>query len=80
MTYRIAWSSPAILGLRAMPWRQAERADAAVQRFAASGEGKRFRYEADQPLSWRLEVPPYVVRLSVDPRERVIHVWYVYRA
>jgi hypothetical protein len=80
MTYEIAWSSPATLTLRAMPWRDAERVDASVQRFAATGEGNRFRYETDEPLSWRLEVQPYVVRLSVDPRERVIRVWYVYRA
>jgi hypothetical protein len=75
MTYDIAWSSPATLALRAMPWRHAERVDAAVQCYAATGEGSRFRYEADEPLSWRLEVPPYVVRLSVAPRERLIRVW-----
>jgi hypothetical protein len=79
MTYRIAWSSPATQALRAIPWRQAERVDAAVLRFAATGEGSRFRYETDAPLSWRLDVPPYVVRLSVDAREPLIRVWYIYR-
>ena len=80
MTYAIAWSSPATLALRAMPWRDAERVDAAVQRYAATGQGNQFRYERDEPLSLRLEVQPYVVRLSVDTRERVIRVWYVYRS
>lgn len=79
MTYRIAWSPPATQALRAIPWRQAERVDAAVPRFAATGEGSRFRYETDAPLSWRLDVPPYVVRLSVDAREPLIRVWYIYR-
>jgi hypothetical protein len=79
MTYKISWSSPATIALRAMPWRQAARVDAAVQRYAATGEGSRFRYETDAALTWRLDVRPYVVRLSVDPRERMIRVWYVYR-
>jgi hypothetical protein len=80
MTYVIAWSVPALRALRAMPWRDAERVDAAVQRFAATGQGSRFRYETDEPLSLRLEVQPYVVRLGVDQRERLIRVWYVYGA
>lgn len=80
MTYRIAWSSPATQSLRAMPWRQAERVDAAVQRYAATGEGSRFRYEADEPLTFRLEVKPYIVRLSLDARERLLRVWYIYGA
>jgi hypothetical protein len=63
-----------------MPWRQAARVDVAVQRYAATGEGNRFRYESDAPLSWRLDVQLYVVRLSIDPRERLIRVWYIYRA
>ena len=79
MTYAIAWSSPATLALRAMPWRDAERVDAAVQRYAATGQGSHFRYERDEPLSLRLEVQPYVVRLSLDTHERVLRVWYVYR-
>lgn len=74
MTYDISWSSPATMALRAMPWQQAARVDAAVQRYAATGRGSRFRYETDDPLSLRLEVRPYVVRLSIDPRERLIRV------
>ncbi|UQA60054.1 hypothetical protein [Polyangium aurulentum] len=79
MTYEIAWSSPAMLALRAMHWRDAERVDAAVQRYAATGQGSGFRYETDSPRSLRLEVQPYIVRLSVERRERLIRVWYIYR-
>lgn len=34
MTWRIVWSHAGLTSLQAIPWRQAERVDAAVQRLA----------------------------------------------
>lgn len=40
MKWRVEWSYPALAALRAIPWRQAARVDAAVQRLAEHNEGE----------------------------------------
>jgi hypothetical protein len=79
MTWTIKWSYPAITALRAIPWRQAARIDAAVQRFVASGEGDRFRLASDDLLTVRLRVPPHIVRIGLESKAQIARVWYVYR-
>jgi hypothetical protein len=58
---------------------QAERVDAAVQRFARTGQGDLAR-SSDDPTGARLRVGPYVVYLTFNHAERVLWVRYVYRA
>ncbi|MFO0760475.1 MAG: hypothetical protein U0359_28600 [Byssovorax sp.] len=79
MSWSIEWSVPAIAALRAVHWKQAARIDRAVQRFAAWGEGDRFRFASDEPLTFRLRVHPHVVRMSLDKGPKIVRVWYIYR-
>lgn len=79
MNWRIEWSHAAIAALRAIPWRQAARVDAAVQRLAMANEGNLLRAK-NHPTGARLRVPPYVVYLSLDRQAGILNVWYVYRA
>ena len=76
--WRIEWSHAALAALRAMPWRQAARVDAAVQRLVATNEGDLVRAH-NHPTGARLRVPPYVVYLTFDRQAGVLSVWYVYR-
>ncbi len=79
MSWRVEWLEPAVQSLRQMPWRQAARVDAAVQRFAETGEGQVARLSTDDAVTLRLRVSPYVARLTLDPSERTLFVWIVYR-
>lgn len=78
MSWQIEWSPAAIAALRAIPWRQAARVDAAVQRLAATSEGDLVRV-TDHPTAARLRLPPYVVYLNLDRQTGILSVWYVYR-
>lgn len=79
MTWRIEWSHAAIAALRAIPWRQAARVDAAVQRLATTNEGELMR-ATNHPNGARLRVSPYVVYLTLERQSGVLCVWYVYRS
>ncbi len=60
-------------------WQTAERIDAAVQRFATSGEGDLRRIDTALGLEHRLLVPQYFVRVSRDRVMRTLHVWRIVR-
>lgn len=77
--WRVEWFDPAIDALFRMPWRDAARVDAAVQRFASTGEGSVVRLSTDNATTLRLRVPPYTARLTLDRAERTIYVWIVYQ-
>jgi mRNA-degrading endonuclease RelE of RelBE toxin-antitoxin system len=79
MTWRIQWSPLAARRLRELPWRDATRVDAAVLRFAESGDGQVVRIPSDDPVTLRLRVPPYFIRFTLDPFSGVMHIWTVYR-
>jgi hypothetical protein len=73
------WTPAAWAALRAMPWREAARVDAAVQRFATTGEGQLSRVFARDPRALRLRVSPYAVRLFLDPEAGSLTVGWVFR-
>ncbi len=54
------------------------RVDAAVQRFAETGEGRVLRLRTDDAVTLRLHVPPYGVRFTLDPYDGWLTVWSVY--
>jgi len=76
--WEVVWSHAGLWALRELPWRDAARVDAAVTRFAAYGEGSVAPVRGD-PTEIRLKVPPYGVRLGVNPFERVLTVWWIAR-
>jgi hypothetical protein len=76
MTYDIQWHPAAEHHLRQLGWRDGSRVDAAVQRFAETGEGV-VESVPDAPGVLRLLEPPFVVRFSLDVG--TLHVWAVYR-
>lgn len=76
--WEVVWSHAGLWSLRELPWRDAARVDAAVMRFAATGEGVVATIDGD-PTEVRLKVLPYGVRLGVNPFERVLTVWWIVR-
>jgi hypothetical protein len=74
--WEIAWSHPGLWALRQLHWEDAADIDAAVQRFAETGEGHVERVRGAPTGVW-LNVPPYVVRLSLDAPSRTIVVWWI---
>lgn len=78
MTWRIEWSAVASATLRAMPWRDAARVDAAVQKLAKDQEGDLVRLK-DHPTAAKLRISPYVIYLNFDQFEGTLTVWFVYR-
>ena len=79
MSWRLCWSETARAGLLRLGWRDAARVDAAIQELARTGEGHLVRLPGDHAVTVRLRVPPYAVRLTLDPLEGVAYVWAVYR-
>lgn len=77
--FQIDWSYPARWSLRQIHWEEAARVDAAVQRFAATGEGHVERVRGAPTGLW-LKLPPWVVRLSIDASSQTVVVWWVCRA
>ena len=75
--WEIGWSHSGLRSLHQLPWREAARVDAAVLRFAATGEGT-VSAVRDDPVGARLHVPPYVVRLTLDPQDRKMTVWWIF--
>ncbi|WP_433928192.1 hypothetical protein AB3662_33465 [Sorangium cellulosum] len=72
--------SPGRVALERLPWTDAARIDEAVERFARTGEGDFYRLPEDDAVTLRLRVGSYRVRLTRDVRERVLRIWWVYRA
>lgn len=64
--------------LRHIPWREAARVDAAVQRFAETGEGDLEWVEGSR-ADYRLIVPGYAVLIELDGEAHAIDVWSVSR-
>ena len=79
MSWSVCWSDGATAGLTRIPWREAARVDAAVQRYANTGVGTVVRLDNDATTTVRLRVPPYTVLLGLDPTDGVMHVRAVYR-
>ena len=74
----ILWTPAASWAIRSFPWREAEIIDAAVQKFAHTGEGRVARIEGSA-IRMRLYVPPYIVRLNLDRNTGVLLVAWVWR-
>ena len=79
MSWQTKWSPLATHRLHDLPWRDQERIDAAVMRYAETGEGKLVRVATDNAVASRLVVAPYFVRITLDPYEGIMHIWTVYR-
>lgn len=77
--FEISWSPAAEWALRAIPWRDAARVDAAVQEFARSGSGEVSRVYPHDPRSLRLKVSTYLVRMTLDPETLTLTVILVFR-
>ncbi|MFT3776305.1 MAG: hypothetical protein QM820_63990 [Minicystis sp.] len=75
----IYWTPAARWALHTMHWREAARIDAAVQRFAATGEGQLSRVYEGDPRALRLHLSPYNVRLFLDHESGVLTVAWVFR-
>jgi hypothetical protein len=81
MTWNVRWEAAAERTLLAIPdWRVAERIARAVHDFASTGAGMIERVATDTSAPFRLRVPPYVVRLSLEPTTRALRVWSVWRS
>ena len=79
MAWRIEWSHAATAALRAIPWRDAARVDAAVQRLATDQEGELVRIK-DHPTAAKLRIRQYVVYLNFNRFDGTLTIWFVYRA
>lgn len=77
MTWGIEWSRAARASLLSIPMRYAERVDAAIVRYAATGRGNVARVD-ESLANIRLFVPPYVAYVSLDFENRVMWVRNVY--
>jgi len=78
MSWRVEWSAPAERSLLNMPWKDATRVDAAVQRLASTGQGDLVRLPEDHAVTLRLRVKPYIALLSLDRQQGILHVINVY--
>ena len=77
-SWKVEWGFAARGALLNMPWREATLVDAAVLRFAASGQGDMTRI-ANEPRGLWLRAAGHVMRLRLDPDARTILVLYVVR-
>ena len=76
--WEVVWSHAGLWAFRELPWRDAARVDAAVMRFATTGEGVVAQISGN-PTEIRLKIPGFVVRLGADPFERTFTVWWIGR-
>jgi hypothetical protein len=74
----IRWTPAARWALLEIPWRDATRVDAAVQRYASTGEGRLTRVYERDPRALRLHLPPYTVRLFLDPDTAILTVVWLF--
>ncbi|WP_437686451.1 type II toxin-antitoxin system RelE family toxin [Sorangium sp. So ce176] len=79
MSWEIEWMPSGIASLQRIPWRDGERVDAAVKRYATTGEGAVYRVPADNAIIMRLRVGQYRVLATLDPWDGTMRVWWVYR-
>ncbi|WP_437314391.1 hypothetical protein [Sorangium sp. So ce385] len=79
MSWEVEWTPAGIASLHQIHWLDAGRIDAAVQRFAATGEGAVHRVPADNAIIVRLRIGRYRVLAALDPWDGVMRVWWVYR-
>lgn len=78
MSLDIAWSYPALHDLRSIHWLHAADVDAAVMRFAETGQGNIERVP-DRPLQRILRVGRYRVLMQADFRAHTLFVVRIYR-
>lgn len=78
MRWGIKWRHGAAATLRLIPWREAARVDAAVQRFAETGEGDLEWVEGSR-ADYRLLLPGHSILIELDAAAHVIEVWSVTR-
>jgi hypothetical protein len=78
MSWSLRWSEVAERDLLSIDWRIAGNVDAALMRFAATGEGPLRRVEPDDHLRYRLRIRGAEARLFLDARERVVYVVRVF--
>ncbi|MFO0755882.1 MAG: hypothetical protein U0359_05300 [Byssovorax sp.] len=78
MTWQIQWSVPAERTLKALHWRIAARIDAAILRFAESGEGDVFRRAEDTAVTVRLRVETRGVLITHDRATGSLTIWSIY--
>ncbi|WP_437478995.1 hypothetical protein WME75_31815 [Sorangium sp. So ce1014] len=79
MSWEVEWTPSGSVSLRQIHWLDAGRVDAAVQLFAATGEGNVRHVPADPTGVMRLRVGRYRVLATLDPWDGVMRVWWVYR-
>ncbi len=77
--WNLSWSVLAVEALRAIPWRDAARVDAAMMRFAQTGEGDIERIPDDPTGAW-IRVGSYKVRVVLERHDKLISVLYVWRS
>ena len=78
MSLEIAWSYPALYDLRSIHWLHGAEVDAAIMRFATTGQGNVVRVP-DQPLLRILRVGRHRALLHADFRARTLFVVRIYR-
>jgi mRNA-degrading endonuclease RelE of RelBE toxin-antitoxin system len=78
MSWIVAWAPQAKQALNRLPWKDAANIDAAVLRFAATGEGAVERFASDDAATIRLRVGDYRVRLTVDEMATTLCVMWLY--
>jgi len=78
MRWEIRWRHAAFAMLRHADWHEAARVDAAVIRFANTGEGD-LEWVQGSRADYRLLVPGYAIQIELHAEEQVIEVWSVNR-
>ena len=79
MIWTIEWGAVARRDLMNLPWRAAERLDAAIIRFAETNRGPVTRLYAPDPRRLVLTVVGAVAYLHADERSGVLFVGRVFR-
>ena len=79
MKLRARWSVPAERVVKNIPRRDAERVDAAVLRFAETGQGTIERLSTDPDVTVRLHVIGYIAVLTLDRSDATLWVGWLYR-
>lgn len=78
MKLEIGWSYPALDDLRSLHWLHGADVDAAIMRFAATGQGNIVQVP-DRPSLRILRVGRYRALLRADFRARTLFVVRIYR-
>jgi len=80
MSLEIEWHPVARRDLLTISWRAAARVDAAIMRFAATGQGHIRRISPTDPRKLRLFVSGAVAVLFVDISSRTVHVGRIFQS